>query len=40
MKMNLDSMVSIVEIKNGAYVINLDEYAAVGTHLIALYVKK
>ena len=28
------------KIKNGAYVINLDEYAAVGTHLIVLYVKK
>ena len=26
-------------IKNGAYVINLDEYAGVGTHWIALYVK-
>ena len=26
-------------IKNGAYVINLDEYANVGTHWIALYVK-
>ena len=26
-------------IKNGAYVINLDEYADVGTHSIALYVK-
>ena len=25
-------------IKNGAYVINLDEYADVGTHCIALYV--
>ena len=25
--------------KNGAYVINLDEYADVGTHWIALYVK-
>ena len=25
--------------KNGAYVINLDEYANVGTHSIALYVK-
>ena len=25
-------------IKNGAYVINLDEYADVGTHGIALYV--
>ena len=27
-------------IKNGAYVINLDEYADVGTHWIALYAKK
>ena len=26
-------------IKKGAYVINLDEYADVGTHWIALYVK-
>ena len=26
-------------IKNGAYVINLDEYADVGTHWIAWYVK-
>ena len=26
--------------KNGAYVINLDEYADVGTHWIALYAKK
>ena len=26
-------------VKNGAYVINLDEYADVGTHWIALYVK-
>ena len=26
-------------IKNGAYVINLDEYSDVGTHWIALYVK-
>ena len=26
-------------IKDGAYVINLDEYADVGTHWIALYVK-
>ena len=26
-------------IKNGAYVINLDEYGDVGTHWIALYVK-
>ena len=26
-------------IKNGAYIINLDEYADVGTHWISLYVK-
>ena len=26
-------------IKNGAYIINLDEYADVGTHWIALYAK-
>ena len=26
-------------IKNGAYIINLDEYEDVGTHWIALYVK-
>ena len=27
------------KIKNGAYVLNLDEYAVVGTHWIALQVK-
>ena len=27
-------------IKNGAYVINLDEYHDIGTHLVALYVNK
>ena len=27
------------KIKNGAYVLNLDEYADVGTHWIALHVK-
>ena len=32
MKMSLDSI-------NGSYIINLDEYADVGTHWIALYVK-
>ena len=26
-------------VKNGAYVINLDQYADVGTHWIALYAK-
>ena len=45
MKMSLDLIVFILEIiylkklKNGAYVINLDEYADLGTHWIALYVK-
>ena len=45
MKMNRDLMVFILEnnlpktIKKGAYVINLDEYADVGTHWIALYVQ-
>ena len=28
------------KIKDGAYVINLDEYADVGTHWIALFCKK
>ena len=28
------------KIKNGAYIINLDEYANVGTHWIALFCKK
>ena len=42
--MNLDLLVSIVEInlpnkiKDGAYLINLDEYSDIGTHWIALYV--
>ena len=45
--MNLDLMVSLVEIisqnsvppkkiKDGAYVINLDEYSDIGTHWVAL----
>ena len=43
--MNLDLMVFILEIiclkiKDGAYVINLDEYADVGTHQIALFCNK
>ena len=29
---------SSVEIKDGAYVINIDEYSDIGTHWIALYV--
>ena len=28
------------KIKDGAYVINLDEYSGIGTHLIVLYVQK
>ena len=40
--MNLDLMVFILEIicliKDGTYVINLDEYSDIGTHWIALYV--
>ena len=40
--MNQDLMEFLVEIiylvKNGAYVINLDEYHDVGTHRVALYV--
>ena len=44
--MNLDLMVLILEIiflkklEDGAYVSNLDEYADIRTHLIALYVSK
>ena len=30
---------SSVEIKDGTYVINLDEYSDIGTHWIALYVQ-
>ena len=30
---------SSTEIKDGAYVINLDEYSDIGTHWVALYVK-
>ena len=43
--MNLDLMGFLVEIiyllntiKNGAYIINLDEYHDIGTHWVALYV--
>ena len=44
--MNQDFMVFFQEIiylkkiKDGAYIINLDEYANVGTHWIALFCKK
>ena len=30
---------NLSKIKDGAYVINLDEYSDIGTHWIALYVK-
>ena len=39
--MNLDLLVFILEIiyiKDGAYVINLDEYSDIGTHCVALWV--
>ena len=29
---------NLTEIKDGAYVINLDEYSDIGTHWVALYV--
>ena len=46
MRMNQDLMVFTREIiyqkkiKNGAYVINLDEHADTGTHWVALFCKK
>ena len=30
---------NLTEIKDGAYVINLDEYSDIGTHWVALYVQ-
>ena len=39
-KNNLPEYNSIKKIKDGAYIINLDEYANVGTHWIALFYKK
>ena len=30
---------NLIKIKNGTYIINLDEYSDIGTHWIALYVK-
>ena len=29
---------NLLEIKDGTYIINLDEYASIGTHWISLYV--
>ena len=37
---NLPEYNSIEKIKDGVYIINLDEYANVGTHWIALFCKK
>ena len=41
--MNLDGVYSrdnlLNKIKNGAYVLNLDQYSDIGTHWVALYVK-
>ena len=37
---NLPEYHSIEKIKDGAYIINLDEYEDVGTHCIALFCKK
>ena len=37
---NLAKINSIKKIKDGVYIINLDEYANVGTHWIALFCKK
>ena len=39
-KINLPEYNSIEKIKDGAYKINLNEYANVGTHWIALFCKK
>ena len=36
--MVFDSRNNLQKIKDGAYVINLDEYESIGTHWIALYV--
>ena len=38
MKLDLIELINLKKIKNKAYVINLDEYADVGTHWITLYV--
>ena len=33
-------IIYLKKIKDGAYVINLDEYADIGTHWVALFCKK
>ena len=35
---NVYSRDNLTEIKDGAYIINLDEYSDIGTHWVALYV--
>ena len=35
---NLPKLLNSAEIKDGAYIINLDEYSDIGTHWVALYV--
>ena len=35
---SIQEITHLTKIKNGANVINLDEYADIGTHWIALYV--
>ena len=41
--MNLDLMVfirdNLPKIKDGAYIINLDEYSDIGTHWVAFYIQ-
>ena len=39
-KSNFIKWNSIKKIKDGAYIINLDEYTNVGTHWVALFYKK
>ena len=36
----ISEIICLKKIKDGAYLINLDEYADVGTHLIALFCRK
>ena len=35
-----NELISLKKIKDGAYIINLDQYANVGTHWIVLFCKK
>ena len=45
MNLNLDILIQeywpkIIKMKDGAYVINLDEFKLIGTHCLALYVNR